>query len=40
MFRDPVTMITQRIAMLRELERLTNRSVLRSILRRGRLIEY
>src|SRR5688572_21091034 len=35
MLRDPVTMITQRVAVPRKSERLTNRSVLRSILGRG-----
>ena len=38
--RDPVAMITQRVAMAGEFEGFTDRRVLRSILGRRRLIEY
>ena len=38
--RDPVAMITQRVAMPGEFERLTDRGVLRSAFGRRRLIEY
>ena len=38
--RYPVAMVTQRVAMAREIQGLTDRIVLRSTLGRGRLIEY
>jgi hypothetical protein len=40
MLRNPVAMITQRVAMAREFEGLTDRLVLRSALGGRRLIEY
>src|SRR5262245_34304231 len=40
MLREPVTMIAQRVATARELERLADRGVLRFSLRRRRLIEH
>ena len=40
MLRYPVAMVTQRVAMSREIQGLTDRIALRSALGRGRLIEY